>query len=124
MKQDWKIYEYNKCSTCKNALKFLDQQGISYEKIPIVDQPPSADELTQVLAHLKKQGKTFKNLFNTSGVQYREQKIAQKIQDGMSEGQAIQLLSQNGKLIKRPLAIGKNDHLIGFRLEEWKKIFN
>jgi arsenate reductase (glutaredoxin) len=62
-----KIYQYNKCSTCVKALKYLDSKKISYESVPIVDQPPALAELKKMLVHLKNRGGTFRNLFNTSG---------------------------------------------------------
>lgn len=118
-----KIYEYSKCSTCRNALKFLDSKKISYTKLPIVDEPPSISELKQMLKFLKNKNKTFKNLFNTSGIQYREEKIGDRIKAGMTEEEAIQLLSKNGKLIKRPFVLTDKDGLVGFQIEEWKKLF-
>lgn len=118
-----KVYEYSKCSTCRNALKFLDSKQVSYTKLPIVDQPPSISELKQMLKYLKAKGKTFKNLFNTSGIQYREEKIGDKIKAGMSEEEAIQLLSKNGKLIKRPFVLTDSDGTVGFQSDEWKKVF-
>lgn len=114
-----KVYEYKNCSTCKKALSFLDKKKISYEKFPIVDAPPSQKELKQMLGHLKSSGKTFKNLFNTSGEQYRELKISDKIKAGMSEEEAIQLLSKNGKLIKRPFLLTDKNGTTGFQEEVW-----
>jgi arsenate reductase len=117
-----KVYEYKNCSTCQKALKFLDAQGVKYERLPIVDRPPSPTELKQMLAYLKQMGGSFKNLFNTSGQQYRELKIGDRIKAGMTEAEAIDLLARNGKLIKRPfLLTGKNGR-VGFKIDEWKKI--
>lgn len=118
-----KIYEYKNCDTCRKALQFLDKRNIEYKKLPIVDEPPSTTELQQMLDYLKAEGGSFKNLFNTSGVQYRELNISQQIKDGLTEKQALQLLSQNGKLIKRPFLLGKDYGLIGFKEETWKKTF-
>ena len=117
-----KIYEYANCSTCKNALKFLDKKGVEYKKIPIVDQPPTAAELKKMLGYLKEAGGSFKNLFNTSGVQYRELGIADKIQAGMTEAEAIALLSKNGKLIKRPFLLTDDSGTVGFKEDQWKKL--
>jgi len=117
-----KIFEYDKCSTCKKALKFLDSKRISYKKIPIADQPPTTAELKKMLGYLKADGKSFKNLFNTSGIQYREQNISQKIKNGMTEQEAIQLLSQNGKLIKRPFLLTEKNGIVGFQEEVWSQI--
>lgn len=118
-----KVYEYKTCSTCIKALKFLDQKGVKYEKLAIVDQPPTVAELKRMLAFLKAEDGTFKNLFNTSGVQYRELGIADQIKAGMTEGEALKLLSQNGKLIKRPFALGEKSGTVGFKEDVWKKLF-
>jgi arsenate reductase len=118
-----KVYEYKNCSTCQKAVKWLEKKGIRFEKIAIVDQPPSVAELKQMLKFLTEAGGTFKNLFNTSGVQYRELKIADKIKAGLTEGDALALLAQNGKLIKRPFAISKTRGTVGFKEDVWKKLF-
>lgn len=118
-----KIYEYKNCSTCKNALKYLDTKKLKYEKSPIVDQPPTISELKKMLEHVKSGGGSFKNLFNTSGVQYREMEIAQKIKDGMTEDQALKLLAKNGKLIKRPFVLTATNGAVGFKPEVWAKLF-
>lgn len=115
-----KVYEYSKCSTCVKALKFLDSKKITYQKLPIVEKAPSQKELKEMLAALKERGGSIKNLFNTSGVVYREEKMSEKLPK-MSEADAIKLLSENGKLVKRPFAIGDDVYLVGFKEDEWKK---
>ena len=117
-----KIYEYSGCSTCRNALKYLDAKKKKYEKVPIVEQPPTVSELKTMLAHLKKNGKTFKNLFNTSGEQYRALGIGDRIKGGMTEQEAIALLSKNGKLIKRPFLLTDKGGTTGFQAEAWDKL--
>ena len=117
-----KIYEYKNCSTCQKALKFLDKKGVEYKRVPIVEQPPSIAELKAMLVHLKTAGGTFKNLFNTSGLLYRELGISEKLKAGMTEDDAIALLAKNGKLIKRPFVLTDKMGLVGFREEEWKKL--
>jgi len=117
-----KVYEYKACSTCVKALKYLDSKKVDYDKIPIVEQPPTGTELKKMLGYLKEAGGTFKNLFNTSGLQYRELKISDKIKAGMTEEEAIKLLSKNGKLIKRPFLLTKKSGTVGFREDVWKKL--
>lgn len=117
-----KIYEYAKCSTCVKALKFLDAKKVKYEKLPIVDKAPSQKELKEMLAALKERGGSIRNLFNTSGVMYKEMKMTDKLPT-MSEAEALKLLSENGKLVKRPFVIGNDTHLVGFKEDEWKKTF-
>jgi len=117
-----KIYEYAKCSTCRDALKFLDSKKVAYEKIAIVDQPPTVPELKKMLAAYKEKGGSLKSLFNTSGLVYKEMNLAEKFPT-LSEAEALKLLSQNGKLVKRPFVLGDDVHLVGFKEADWKKVF-
>lgn len=116
-----KVYEYNKCSTCKKALKYLDGKKIAYKTIPIVDQPPSMNELKTMLKSLKAKGGSLKNLFNTSGVQYRELKMSEKLKNGLPEADALSLLAKNGKLIKRPFIISGKEGVVGFKEDQLKE---
>ncbi len=77
-----------------------------------------------MLGYLKKEGSSFKNLFNTSGLQYRELKISDKIKAGMTEDEAITLLSKNGKLIKRPFLLTDKNGVVGFKQEAWKELLD
>ena len=117
-----RIYEYAGCSTCKNALKYLDSKKKKYERVPIVDQPPTVSELKKMLGYLEADGKTFKNLFNTSGEQYRALKMGDRIKAGMSADEAIELLSRNGKLVKRPFLLTDKGGTTGFRAETWDEL--
>ena len=118
-----RIYEYGKCSTCRNALKFLDRKGVQYERVSIVDTPPTLQELKLMLGEV---GGDIRRLFNTSGQVYRELKIGEKL-PGLSTDQAFDLLAKHGKLVKRPFAVlsrgGGKKGLVGFREDEWKKAF-
>lgn len=115
-----KVYQYAKCSTCRDALAFLDKKGIPYEALPIVAQPPTVAELKTMLASVKERGGTFKKLFNTSGQLYREMGMSEKLAK-MSEPEALALLSKHGMLVKRPFLLSKNANLVGFKADEWKK---
>ncbi|WII72199.1 arsenate reductase family protein [Bdellovibrio sp. 22V] len=117
-----KVYEYAKCSTCVKALKFLDAKKVKYDKLPIVDKAPSQKELKEMLAALKERGGSIRNLFNTSGLVYKEMKLSEKLPT-MTEAEALKLLSENGKLVKRPFVIGDDTHLVSFKEDEWKKAF-
>jgi len=117
-----KVYEYSKCSTCVKAIKFLEIHKVKYQRIPIVEAPPSFAELSKMLEYLKKKGESFKKLFNTSGIVYREEGISEKIKNGLSEADALKMLSKNGKLIKRPFLMGSEFGTVGFNEEEWKKL--
>lgn len=113
-----RVYEYAKCSTCRQALKFLDARKTNYQAIPIVDQPPTVAELKAMLAYTG----DLRRLFNTSGVVYREMGLGDKLK-AMSEAEALALLSKNGKLVKRPFVLLKDRGLLGFKEEEWKVAF-
>jgi arsenate reductase (glutaredoxin) len=117
-----KVYEYANCSTCKKALKFLDTKKVTYSKIAIVDKPPSETELKKMLQFLKADGKSIKNLFNTSGQLYREMNMSEKLKTDISEAELIKLLSKNGKLIKRPFILTDEVGTVGFNEDEWKKL--
>lgn len=119
-----KIYEYKNCSTCKSALKFLDTKKIAYQKIPIVDQPPTLAELKKMLGFIKQDGGSIKNLFNTSGEVYRELKISKQLKNGLSEPDSLELLSKNGKLIKRPFVLFEKGGTVGFKPDQWLKLLN
>lgn len=117
-----KVYEYSNCSTCKKALKYLDTKKVKYEKLPIVETPPTASELKKMLGYLKAEGHGLKKIFNTSGVQYRELGVADKLKDGMTEAEAIALLAKNGKLIKRPFLLTKESGTVGFVEADWNRL--
>ncbi len=113
-----KFYGYKGCGTCRRAIKFLEEHNVAYDFIPIREQPPSMDELRQMLTRYP-----LKKLFNTSGQDYRKLNIKEKL-PSLTESQALQLLHNNGNLIKRPFVIGKNIFLIGFNEELWDTTFS
>ncbi|SME90478.1 arsenate reductase family protein [Pseudobacteriovorax antillogorgiicola] len=113
-----KIYEYKNCSTCKKAIKFLDSSDLEYKAIPIVDQPPSKAEIKKMLSYLDGD---IKKLFNTSGQVYREMGLKEQLPN-MSSTEAIELLSEHGKLIKRPFLIGKDFGTVGFKEDRWSDL--
>lgn len=112
-----KVYEYGKCDTCRKALKFLDARQIAYEKIDITERAPTKKELEKMLGYVGE----VKKLFNTSGLVYKEMKLAEKV-PSMKEGEALALLATNGRLVKRPFVLGENWGTVGFKEDEWKKI--
>jgi Spx/MgsR family transcriptional regulator len=114
-----RIYAYSGCSTCRNALKFLDARKLAYEKVPIVETPPTPAELQRMLAAY---GGKIRKLFNTSGELYRSMGLGAKI-DKMPESEVIDLLSTHGKLVKRPFVLSGGAAFVGFKEEDWKKVF-
>ncbi len=109
---------YPKCSTCRKAQKWLDDQGLAYEMRNIKDQNPAEDELK---TWQSKSGLPWKRFFNTSGMLYRDLHLKDKLAD-MSEGEMVKLLATDGMLVKRPILVTEDKVLIGFREEEWKTI--
>ena len=112
-----KIYCYSRCTTCKKALKWLDDNGIAYELTDIKTDHPDESALRGYYAM---SGLPLKRFFNTSGIPYREMELSKKL-PGMSEDEQLALLASDGMLVKRPLVIGDGFVLVGFREEEWKE---
>ncbi len=115
-----KIYHYANCSTCKKALKFLESNSIEFSAIPIREKPPTKTELKDVL---KAYDGEIRKLFNTSGMDYRELGMKEKL-PSMSEKEAIDLLASRGNLVKRPFVVSKDAKLVGFKEDVWKQQFN
>lgn len=115
-----RVYEYAACSTCKKALKYLDQKKVAYERVAIVEQPPTIAELKKMLSL---HNGDFRKLFNTSGVLYREMKLSEKLPT-LSEAEALRLLASYGKLIKRPFVLTDTIGLLGFSEENWARAFS
>ena len=109
---------YPKCSTCQKAKKWLDENKIVYTERHIVEANPSAEELKM---WYKRSGLPLKKFFNTSGLLYKSMQLKEKL-DGMSEEKQLELLASDGKLVKRPLVIGEDFVLVGFKPEEWKTV--
>ena len=112
-----KIYTYSKCSTCRKATKWLEAQGIAFEEHAIRESPPKATELRTML---KAYDGELRRLFNTSGGDYREQKLGPKLPT-MSPKDAIAMLTENGNLVKRPFVLGGDVALVGFSEPLWQE---
>jgi arsenate reductase len=108
------VYQYPACSTCKKALKWLDQQGIAHHRVHIVEQPPSQAELQRALD----QGLPLRALFNTSGQSYRDGNFKERLPT-LSPAEALGELARDGKLIKRPFVTGGATTLVGFSESAW-----
>ena len=112
-----KVYCYNKCSTCKKALQWLDARGVAYTPVDIKAEHPDEAALREYHAM---SGLPLKRLFNTSGIQYREQALSQKLLS-MPEDEQFRLLASDGMLVKRPLLVGDGFVLVGFKEAEWEE---
>lgn len=108
---------YSKCSTCKKALAWLDARGIEYEVRPIREENPSEEELKR---WHEMSGLPLKRFFNTSGLIYKEMKLKDKLLT-MSVEEQIRLLASDGMLVKRPLVVGSDFVLTGFKEDEWAR---
>lgn len=109
--------QYPKCTTCRKAKKFLDENHVAYEERHIKEANPSVEELKQ---WYEKSGLPLKRFFNTSGMIYRDMQLKDKLPN-MSEEEQLQLLATDGMLVKRPLLIGDDFVLVGFKEAEWEK---
>lgn len=108
---------YPKCSTCQKAKKWLDEQGVSYTERNIKEENPTFDELKEWYA---KSGLPLKKFFNTSGLIYKSMNLKEKLPQ-MSENEQLELLATDGMLVKRPLVVGDDFVLTGFREKEWNE---
>lgn len=106
---------YPKCSTCQKARKWLDEQGIPYELRDIQSENPTAEELA---VWCGRSGLPLKKFFNTSGLLYKSMELKTKL-PAMTDGEMLALLATDGMLVKRPLLIGDDVVLVGFRETDW-----
>lgn len=116
-----KIYAYQGCSTCRNALKWLKAHGIPHEEIAIRETPPTVGELT---AMLEANNGEVRALCNTSGQDYRAMGMKDQLPK-LTAAQALKLLATNGNLVKRPFALDADSgvRLVGFKEAEWAAAF-
>ena len=110
---------YPKCSTCKKAQAWLDAKGLTYELRDIKEDKPSREELVE---WYRKSGLPLKRFFNTSGLQYKALGLKDKL-PAMSEEEQLDLLATDGMLVKRPIAVGEDFVLVGFKEAEWIEVF-
>ena len=112
-----KIYQYEKCETCKKALRWLKDRNIEFISLPIREKTPTKKEFLQMI---KSHDGQLKKLFNTSSKDYRDPDVKNKIPD-LSQEQSISLLQERGNLIKRPFVVGDGIALQGFKPDLWEK---
>ena len=109
------LYYYPPCSSCKKAVKWLNEMSVPVSLKHIVEETPDAEALKAIV---QRSGLPVKKFFNTSGKKYRELKLKDKL-PGLTLDEALSLLSGDGMLIKRPLLVRGNTVLAGFREEDW-----
>ena len=110
-----KIYTYKNCDSCRKAIRFLESNDIAFKEHPIRETPPTKTELKKMLGFLDGD---LRQLFNTSGQDYRKLGLKDKL-PSMGEKEAFELLSQNGNLVKRPFVLHANWGLVGFKEDLW-----
>lgn len=112
--------EYPKCSTCQKAKKWLLENQVEFEDRHIVEDNPSKEELK---VWYEKSGLPLKRFFNTSGMKYKELKLKDKL-PAMTEEEQLELLASDGMLVKRPVLVGNDFVLTGFKEKEWTEKLN
>lgn len=110
--------EYPRCSTCKKAKKWLEENNIEFIDRNITTETPTVQELTE---WIQKSGQELEKWFNTSGLKYKELNLKDKLVT-MSDREKIELLASDGMIIKRPLLISDKGIFIGFKEENWKQL--
>ena len=113
-----RVFAYKNCDACRKALKFLAERKIAHEVVPIREQPPTVAELRAMLGHV---GGDLRRLFNTSGGDYKELNMKERLPK-LSADEALALLSSNGNLVKRPFALTARAGVVGFKPEEWERL--
>ena len=114
------VLVYRKCSTCIKALNWLNENNIVFEERPIKEHNPTYEELK---AWYEMSGMPLKKFFNTSGLLYKDMELKDKLPQ-MSEEEQLRLLATNGMLVKRPLVVGEDCVLAGFKEKEWAEKIN
>ena len=109
--------QYPPCSTCQKAKKWLDAHGLSYTERHIKEDNPTYEELK---AWYQRSGMPLKKFFNTSGLLYKSMQLKDKLPT-MTEEEQLKLLASDGMLVKRPLVIGEDFVLVGFKESEWSE---
>ncbi|MDN4608811.1 arsenate reductase family protein [Sporosarcina highlanderae] len=113
-------YGYPKCGTCRKAKKWLENNGLEFKDIDIVEAPPTKDELRSMIGNSDLDIKKF---FNVSGMKYRELNLKDKLPD-MTEEEKIELLSTDGMLIKRPIVTDGSIVTVGFKEDQFEDVWN
>lgn len=114
------FYHYARCNTCVKAKKHLTARGHALKEIDLTIDPPSAKTLADLIA---KSGRPYTDFLNRSGVQYREEKMKEKVRQ-LSEGEILRILASNGRLIKRPIVTDGKRVTVGFDAREFDTVWS
>lgn len=115
------VHGYAKCGTCRKAWKWLDEHGIDYIKKPILEEPPTREQLE---AAWRSSELPLKRFFNTSGKSYRAGGWSARLKAGVSEKDQLDALAADPMLLKRPLVIGDGVVLVGFKPAEYEVLLD
>lgn len=110
--------EYPRCTTCKKAKRWLIENNVDFKGRHIVEENPNIEELKKWIVE---SGLPIKKFFNTSGVKYKELNLKDKLPN-LTEDEQMNLLASDGMLVKRPIIVGNNKVLVGFKEEDWEKL--
>ena len=113
----YKIYQYPSCSTCRKAIKYLNENNLEYSSCHLVEETPKFEELKELY---EKSGLPIKKFFNTSGLKYKEMGLKDKVSQ-LTDEEALKLLSSDGMLIKRPILTNGMKVLVGYKEDEWNE---
>ena len=111
-----KVYCYERCTTCKKALKWLDDHRVKYQSVDIKSEHPDEKTIRELHA---KSSLPLKRFFNTSGLLYKSLELSRKL-PSMPEDEQYRLLASDGMLVKRPLVVDSDLVLVGFKEPEWQ----
>ena len=112
-------YGYPKCGTCRKAKKWLENNGVEFEDVNLVENPPTKEQLQQMIGN---SGLDIKKLFNVSGMKYRELNLKDKLPE-MTDDEKIELLATDGMLIKRPIVTDGSKVTVGFKEEQFEEVW-
>ncbi|CAM3205168.1 arsenate reductase family protein [Filibacter tadaridae] len=112
-------YSYPKCGTCRKAKKWLETNGLQFEEVNIAENPPTEDQLSEMIAI---SGLDIKKFFNVSGMKYRELNVKDKL-PAMTDEEKIRLLATDGMLMKRPLVYGNGKVTVGFKEDDFDNVW-
>lgn len=112
-----RVFSYAGCGTCRKALSYLKERGITHEVLPIREQPPGVAELREMLQHV---GGDVRRLFNSSGEECRRLNLKERLPQ-LSAPEALELLASNRGLVKRPFALSASAGAVGFKPAEWER---
>lgn len=112
-------YGYPKCGTCRKAKKWLENEGLDFVDVHIVENPPTKEELRKMIGN---SGLDIKKFFNVSGMKYRELNLKDKLPE-MTDDEKVELLATDGMLMKRPIVTDGSKVTVGFKEDQFEEVW-